>query len=341
MPARSPGPACYGRGGMRATVTDANLVLGFLDPGGLLGGRMKLDRAAAEVALTALGQKLGLDATAAAAGVWRVINGRMAEGIRLVSVRRGVDPTGFALLAFGGAAGLHVADVARQLSMRRVVVPRVASVLSAWGMLASDIRYEVSRTHIGDSAALTDAGLREIFEAMDAEGRTRLARDFDGPVRSARSADMRYGEQIFEINVPLDGLDWEAPGLAQRIADRFHARHEELYTYSQRGNEVVLVNARCAVIGALPALPEEPVVAHRRQPSRSVGSAFFSAAGVRFRSIASRRWRLGSRSRVRLWSKARRRWPWSASRTPPWSRRTAGSTSRLARHHRQRKWQAA
>jgi len=258
-----PGPACYGRGGTEPTVTDANLVLGFLDSSGLLGGRMKLDRAAAEAALTSLGGKLGLDATAAAAGVWRVINGRMAEGIRLVSVRRGVDPTGFALLAFGGAAGLHVADVARQLSMRRVVVPRVASVLSAWGMLASDIRYEVSRTHIGDSAALTDAGLWEIFEAMDAEGRVRLARDFDGPVRSARSADMRYGEQIFEINVPLDGLDWEAPGLAQRIADRFHARHEELYTYAQRGNEVVLVNARCAVIGALPALPEEPVLGAR------------------------------------------------------------------------------
>lgn len=262
-----PGPACYGRGGDLATVTDANLVLGFLDPAGLLGGRMTLDRAAAERVLGDLGRTLGLDAVAAAAGVWRVINGRMAEGIRLVSVRRGVDPTGFALLAFGGAAGLHVADVARQLSMRRVVVPRVASVLSAWGMLASDIRYEISRTHIGDSAAMDDASLRRTFDDMEREGRARLERDFSGPVRLSRSADMRYGEQIFEINVPLDGLDWEAPGLAQRIADRFHARHEELYTYSQRGNEVVLVNARTAVIGTLPSLPSEPLIAERAAAS--------------------------------------------------------------------------
>ncbi len=262
-----PGPVCYGRGGTQATVTDANLVLGYLEPAGLLGGRMKLDRSAAGRALAALGQKLGLDATAAAAGVWRVINGRMAEGIRLVSVRRGVDPTGFALLAFGGAAGLHVTAVAKQLSMRRVVVPRVASVLSAWGMLASDIRYEVARTHIGDSATLDDAKLRQLFDGMESEGRARLSETFSGPVRISRSADMRYGEQIFEINVPLDGLDWAAVGLAGRIAERFHARHEELYTYSQRGNEVVLVNARTAVIGALPALPEEPLLAARAPSS--------------------------------------------------------------------------
>ncbi|MFM9937894.1 MAG: hydantoinase/oxoprolinase family protein [Hyphomicrobiaceae bacterium] len=256
-----PGPACYSRGGDLPTVTDANLVLGYLDPAGLLGGRMQLDAVAAERVLGGLGERLGLDAIAAAAGVWRVINGRMAEGIRLVSVRRGVDPAGFALLAFGGAAGLHVTAVARQLSMRRVVVPRVASVLSAWGMLASDIRYEISRTHIGDSATMDDRALRSLFDGMEQEGRAKLDKDFAGPVRIARSADMRYGEQIFEINVPLDGLDWSAPGLAARISDRFHLRHEELYTYAQRGNEVVLVNARTAVIGALPSLPSEPLLA--------------------------------------------------------------------------------
>lgn len=259
----APGPACYGRGGTLPTVTDANLVLGLLEPSGLLGGKMQLDRAAAERALAALGAELRLDAVAAAAGVYRIINARMAEGIRLVSVRRGVDPTGFALLAFGGAAGLHAVEVARQLSMRRVVVPRVASVLSAWGMLASDIRFEMAKTHVGDHAALEANAVREVFAGLEADGRRRLAGTFDGPVEVTRSADMRYGEQIFEINVPLDGLDWNAPDLITQIAERFHRRHEELYTYSQPGNEVVLVNARAAAIGKLPALPQEPVVAPR------------------------------------------------------------------------------
>lgn len=259
-----PGPACYGRGGTLATVTDANLTLGLLDATGMLGGRMPLDRAAAERALTTLGAQLGLDAVSAASGVVRIVNGRMAEGIRLVSVRRGIDPTGFALLSFGGAAGLHAVDVARLLSMRRVIIPRVASVLSAWGMLASDIRYEISRTHIGDEAALEAEGLRGLYADMEDEGRKRLGATFAGPVRVSRSADMRYGEQIFEINVPLDTIDWSSPKLVEAIANRFHERHEELYTYSQRGNEVVLVNARAAVIGELPALPQEPTLSAER-----------------------------------------------------------------------------
>lgn len=261
-----PGPACYGRGGLRATVTDANLLLGLLDPAGLLGGEMKLDRMAAEQALASLGAELGLDAIAAAAGVQRVINARMAEGIRLVSVRRGIDPTAFALLAFGGAAGLHATAVARQLSIPRVVVPRVASVLSAWGMLASEIRFETTRSHVGDAAAMSSSGLARIFNDMEADARGRLAAVFEGPIAIARSADMRYGEQIFEINVPLDGIDWWGPNLATKVADAFHARHEELYTYAQRSNEVVLVNARVAAIGKLPELPKEPEIAAKMPP---------------------------------------------------------------------------
>ncbi|MGD9802444.1 MAG: hydantoinase/oxoprolinase family protein [Hyphomicrobiaceae bacterium] len=259
----NPGPACYGRGGVEATVTDANLTLGLLDPAGLLGGEMKLDRTAAERALGELGKTLGLDAVTAAAGVQRVINARMAEGIRLVSVRRGIDPTAFALLAFGGAAGLHATAVARQLSVPRVIVPRVASVLSAWGMLASEIRFETTRSHIGDAAAMTSEGLHAIFGEMEEAARARLKAVFDGPIAIARSADMRYGEQIFEINVPLDHIDWGAADLGACVADAFHARHEELYTYAQRTNEVVLVNARVAAIGKLPELPREPVLTPR------------------------------------------------------------------------------
>ena len=255
-----PGPACYGRGGSAATVTDANLVLGYLDAGNFLGGRARLDSSAAARALDDLAGKLGVDRMAAASGVHAVVNTRMAEGIRLVSVRRGVDPRRFALLAFGGAAGLHATDVARQLDIARVIVPRVAAVLSAWGMLATDLRYEVVRTHIGDVRRVGAPALRRVFAAMEAEGRRRLGPAFAGRVRVERAIDMRYGEQVFEVTVPLDGVDLDAADVMAQVIDRFHQRHEELYTYSLRDREPVLVNARLAVVGELPALPDEPPV---------------------------------------------------------------------------------
>jgi N-methylhydantoinase A len=259
-----PGPACYGRGGVEATVTDANLVLGFLDPDNFLGGRSRLDRRAAEDAVDRIAGKLGVDRMAAAEGIYRVINTHMAEGIRLVSVRRGVDPRRFAILSFGGAAGLHVTDIARQLGLERVIVPRLSAVLSAWGMLASNLRCEVARTHIGDASRLDAGAVRTAFREMEAEGRRRLgAASFSGPIRLRPSADMRYGEQVFEVSVPLDHVDFERPDLLQQMADAFHSRHEDLYTYSLRDQEAVLVNARVAVIGELPALPEEPALPAR------------------------------------------------------------------------------
>ena len=253
-----PGPACYGRGGAEPTVTDANLVLGFLDAENFLGGQAHLDRAAAEAAVDTIASKLAIDRMVAAEGIHRIINTRMAEGIRLVSVRRGVDPRRFAIVSFGGAAGLHVTDVARQLDVRRVIVPRLAAVLSAWGMLACDLRCEIARTHIGDASSLDPDVLRATYRDMEAEGRARLAAAaHGGPIHVRRSADMRYGEQIFEVNVPLDGLDFEGPDLVPQMAAAFHARHEALYTYALRDQEAVLVNARVAAVGELPSLPQE------------------------------------------------------------------------------------
>ncbi|MDP6389183.1 MAG: hydantoinase/oxoprolinase family protein [Alphaproteobacteria bacterium] len=252
-----PGPACYGQGGARPTVTDANLLLGYLDPENFLGGRQYLDRAAAATAVSQIAEALGVETIQAAAGIHRVVNTRMAEGIRLVSVRRGVDPRGFALLAFGGAAGLHVTELARHLEISRVVVPNVASVLSAWGMLASDLRVEGVRTHVGDAATLEAEGLSSLFQEIENEGRARLAEWFEGTVLARRAADMRYGEQVFEIDVPLDEVDWTAPDLLNQVASCFHRRHEALFTYALEDQEVVLVNARVAVTGELPATPRE------------------------------------------------------------------------------------
>ena len=258
-----PGPACYGKGGTGATVTDANVVLGFLDPANFLGGRIGLDRRAAEVAVDRVAKQLGTDRLAAAEGISKVVNTNMAEGIKIVSVRRGVDPRKFAVVSFGGAAGLHITEVARLLEIRRVVVPNVAAVLSAWGMLATDLRYELVRSHVSEVARLAPAALRRIFAEMEADGRKRLGA-FDGPVSVRRSVDMRYGEQIFEIQVSLDGVDLARADLLDEIAARFHRRHEELYAYSAPGQEVVVVNARVAVVGELPPLPAGHGVTARR-----------------------------------------------------------------------------
>ena len=254
----APGPACYGQGGAEPTVTDANLVLGYLDPANFLGGARRLDEGLAERAVDRIAAGLGIDRLAAARGIHRVINTNMAEGVRLVSVRRGVDPRRFALFAFGGAAGLHATDIARQLGLVRVIVPRVASVLSAWGMLATDLRFELSRTHIGDAKVLDGAAVKHLFDEMEAEGLARLRASFAGPARAARSVDMRYGEQVFEITVPLDDVDWSATDPLPQIVERFHRRHEALYTYSMPDQEAVLVNARVAVSGILEELPQEP-----------------------------------------------------------------------------------
>ena len=152
-----------------------------------------------------------------------------------------------------------------------MIVPRLAAMFSAWGMLTSDLRYEVSRTHVGDISALSAHDLRRLYQEMEADGRRRLANArFEGPVRVRRSADMRYGEQIFEIGVPLDGIDWAREDLVGRIADAFHARHEQLYTYALRDQEAVLVNARLAVTGELPPLiPEAPRTSGAPVPPRA------------------------------------------------------------------------
>jgi len=272
-----PGPACYGQGGFEATVTDANVVLGYLDASAFMGGKRPLDTAAAEAVIDRLAASLGITRLAAAAGIFRLVNLKMADGIRLMTLRRGVDPRRFALLSFGGAAGLHATEVARELELTRIIVPTTASVLSAWGMLTSDLRYEVSRTHFETGARSTASEVREIFAELESRAVERLRGWFDGPIAVERSAEMRYGEQIFEIDVALDGVDLESPSLIAEIEDRFHRRHEELYTYASRDQEVVFVNARVAAIGAVSAGRAEEQGAASAAPCkpRSRRKAFF------------------------------------------------------------------
>jgi N-methylhydantoinase A len=272
-----PGPACYGQGGTDATVTDANVVLGYLDAGAFMGGKRPLDASGAEAAIDRLAATLKITRIEAAAGIFRLVNLRMADGIRLMTVRRGVDPRRFALLSFGGAAGLHAAELARELELERIIVPTTASVLSAWGMLTSDLRYEVSRTHFETGSRSTAPEIRGIFADLERQAVMRMKGWFDGPIKVERSAEMRYGEQIFEIDVPLDGIDLDSPSLIAEIEDRFHRRHEELYTYASRDQEVVFVNARVAAIGAVaaPAPAEAAVTSSAPCRPRSRRKAFF------------------------------------------------------------------
>jgi N-methylhydantoinase A len=275
----APGPAAYGQGGQAATVTDANVVLGYLDAKAFMGGKRPLDVAAAEAAVDGVASALKISRIEAAFGIFRLVNLKMADGIRLMTVRRGVDPRRFALLSFGGAAGLHAAELARELDIARIIVPTTASVLSAWGMLTSDLRYEQSRTHFESGARTTAAEIGDMFSELEARAVARLKRWFAGEIAVERSAEMRYGEQIFEIDVPLDGIDLTSPSLISDIEARFHLRHEELYTYASRDQEVVFVNARVAAIGKVfVPEPEASVVASGTTCApRSRRNAYFGA----------------------------------------------------------------
>ncbi len=254
-----PGPACYGLGGEEPTVTDAALVLGWLDGSTFLGGRVALDVSQAEQAIqNRIAGPLGITVTEAATGILRVVSNSIAEGIRLASVRKGLDPREFSLVAFGGAAGFVAGRVAKDIGIRKVLAPQAAPVLSAYGMLASDLQYDYSRSY---PAGLDDLGLetaRTLLRDMEADGRRRLAGNSIAPgqVRVEFSADMRYLDQIYEVTVPVPNLDLPGRELKTAWAESFHQRFEELYSYKQTDQEIRLVTLRAAVIGTLPNLPE-------------------------------------------------------------------------------------
>ena len=240
------------------------MVLGYYDAANFLDGKISFDGAGAGRVIEGIAAELDVDVIDAAAGVIRVINTQMAEGIRLVAVRAGADPRDFTLLSFGGAAGLHVTAIARMLNISRVIIPRSAAVLSAWGMLATDLRYDYVRTAVNDVRSIDTDLVRTLFLEMELEGRERIARSGNLIKRTdlVRSLDMRYGEQIFEISVPLKDIDLDAGDLIEQVIAAFHARHEELYSYSIPEQEVVLVNLRLSVVGVMNAMPAElPVTA--------------------------------------------------------------------------------
>ncbi len=254
-----PGPACYGRGGVNPTVTDASLALGYLDASNFLGGRASLDTTAAEQALADhVGAPLNLSTVESAFGVFKVVCTSIAEGIRLMSVQRGVDPRDFTIMGFGGASGLHASEVARQLEVSKVYIPASAPVLSAYGMLNTDIKYDFFRSYPVSLDRLDLDELRSILDDLAGQGRDKL-HDQGMPTDAVEiqySADMRYLDQIYEVTVPLPDPTLPDSEFIARLTDNFHSRYQELYSYNQQDQEVRLVTLRVAAIGKLPRIAQ-------------------------------------------------------------------------------------
>ncbi|MBA2346396.1 MAG: hydantoinase/oxoprolinase family protein [Rubrobacter sp.] len=226
-----PGPASYGKGGGEPTVTDANLFLGYLADGTELGGEVVLQRELSGKALSDLGGKLGLDAEEAALGILRVADAEMVRALRVISVERGLDPRDFALLAFGGAGGMHSCSLAEELGINTVLVPRAGGVLSALGLAISDLRRDYVNPYLTDLEEVDE----ETFENRFVEMKNTAAKDLDEP-KYTRRADLRYAGQSFEITVDAGSL--------QKLESRFHASHEQRYGYRMDDEAVELVNLR-------------------------------------------------------------------------------------------------
>jgi N-methylhydantoinase A len=233
----NPGPACYGRGGQEPTVTDANLLLGYLAPESTLAGGVELDVGAARDAVAGLGRELGLAETATAEGIVRVANQEMVRALRVVTVERGVDPRRFSFLPFGGAGPMHATGIADELDIDRVLCPRASGVLSALGLIASERRRDTARTVLWSGSELSRERLtRQVAELAAAAGAGLEGAELEA------TYEMRYRGQAFEL--PIPGPAEPDPAA---LAEAFAAAHEDRYGYRDPDAELELVNVRVAM----------------------------------------------------------------------------------------------
>jgi N-methylhydantoinase A len=251
-----PGPAAYGRGGTLPTVTDANVVLGRLNPRALLGGRMPMEPQKARAAVDALAQRIASDAVTTAAGIVEIINVNMMGAVRVISVEQGEDPREFALVAFGGAGPLHAAEVARNMGMRRIVVPPRPGILSAIGLLHADVRGDFSLTQLLRAEPGNLKALNNGCHALKKRGAAWLKNEGETRATFEWYADLRYAGQNFELMLELRGEKLDEAALAKLVA-KFHHRHKESYGYDMPEQPVEIVNLRLAVIAERRSPPGE------------------------------------------------------------------------------------
>jgi N-methylhydantoinase A len=259
-----PGPACYMKGGTLPASTDANLVLGYLDPAYFAGGRIPLSVTGARAAIERhIAQPMGLTIEAAAAGMFRVVCNNMAQGVREVTIKRGFDPREFPFIAAGGAGPIHSCQICNELEIPLQIVPRESSVLCAMGMLLSDLRHDFVRTFVAPLASLDWARLGELVDDMTAEGDRQLAAERIPPERRrfAVRLDCRYVKQFHEVGVevPRDAIRARA---AATIAQGLHREHNRLYGYSleHENAPIEVINVRVQATGGVdrPRHREEP-----------------------------------------------------------------------------------
>ena len=267
-----PGPACYGLGGNHATLTDVNLMLGYIDANDFAGGEVKLDQTrAAAVINEHIAKPLGIDNIQAASGIFKVAANQMAEAIRFVSVQRGADPRDFDLCAFGGGGPIHAFAIAQELGMKRIFIPNSPGLFSSGGIAVADFTHDFSKSILKRSNLLGNGALDDAFIQLraradadfDLEGVNAQSRDYQ------RSIDIRYVGQSTEINVRIDNDRLDAPLQLQAFIDAFHQQHKKIYTYAVEGEPVEVVNVRLRAVGRVDK-PKDPVhVANRTEAAPS------------------------------------------------------------------------
>jgi N-methylhydantoinase A/oxoprolinase/acetone carboxylase beta subunit len=277
-----PGPACYGRGDL-PTVTDANVVLGRIDPGFFLGGTMTIDPERSRRAVGTIGRRIGKSLLAAAQGIVDIANANMEKAVRVISIERGYDPRDFALFSFGGAGGLHAADMAEHLRMKGVVVPARAGVLSALGLLLADAVKDYSRAVLRTTDRIRPDEYEKWYRVLERRGARDLAEEGFLPARIVleRTADVRYLGQSYEISIPF-------PSRGRKLVEDFHRRHEKLYSYRhpQAPVEIVAIRVKARGLSDKIRLPKGKAGAARpsaaalikKQPAYYAGKRF--SAGV-------------------------------------------------------------
>ena len=280
-----PGPVCYGQGGTEPTVTDCDLLLGYLNPDHLLDGALAVDAVAAEEAIQEkIAKPLGLSSLQAAAAVIEVVDNNMAEVLRIVSVERGHDPREFSLLAFGGAGPVHAVSLAQELDIPRVIVPPIPGGFSALGLVATDLKREYVRTFFTRLDPTSHQAVAKVFETMEEAGRDMLTAAGVPIARQSlqRAADVRYAQQAYELTVPVEGGDLRAVHLT-RLAEAFHTRHRETYGHDSPDEPVQVVNLRLSAIGHLEGLDLKPSVSG----TGTAGSARYGRRQVYFRGTGA------------------------------------------------------
>ena len=294
-----PGPSCYGRGGAEPTVTDCNLLLGYLDRNSLLAGDLPIDYAAAERAVAErLAKPLQVSVLTAAAAVIEVVNHAMAEALKIVSLQRGHDPRAFTLAAFGGAGPMHACALAEELGINEVMCPPIPGAFSALGLIGSDLKRDYVRTVYATTATAEPAVLEAQFQRLEQEGAAMLdrARVEAANRRFERSVDARYRRQSYELAVPMPAGPLDAAGLTA-VAEAFHAAHRRSYGHDSRGEPVQLVSLRVAAVGTMPPLRlSQAPAAPGTDPAKGRRPLWF--AGARRHAVVLDRRRLPSGATV-------------------------------------------